>query len=253
MHTSLYNILDGITNYIKFDLVDFSNKFKIQILNLLKSELNIEKNKKLNERIKKGCEYFRGKIDSNILHKLQSIFVECDNKSFLKSINKVLLNAECHLLVKLMCLKNYTDGFDVKGYLETKAKASIEIDSNSSNSKIKKADFKLTNVTDHPELFKRLKNWRPEKAEIINKPVYIVLHQKALVGIVEQLPFNLDKLKQVKGVGKRKLNNYGNEIIKIVSTYCNENSIDKNFLYKIKLPDKKITQNEKNKRMKHIL
>ena len=86
---------------------------------------------------------------------------------------------------------------------------------------------KLSTVTDHPLLFEELKLWRKEKANEIDKPAFIILHQKPLIDIVECLPSTLDELIMIKGIGKKKVNLYGNEIIGIVNGYCKDNCIDR--------------------------
>jgi superfamily II DNA helicase RecQ len=63
------------------------------------------------------------------------------------------------------------------------------------------------------------------QAEEIEQPAFFVLHQKCLLQIVEQLPSSLEELRRIKGMGKRKIKAFGDEIIEIIDRYCVENGM----------------------------
>ena len=77
-------------------------------------------------------------------------------------------------------------GFNVKAYLDIRAKSYIE------NTAIRKLPDVHTKVVisdsiKYPNLFAILKKWRAAKAEKMEQPDFFVLHQKALTQIAEQL------------------------------------------------------------------
>lgn len=65
-------------------------------------------------------------------------------------------------------------------------------------------------------LVERLKQWRRERAAALNVPPYIVLHNAVIEAIVEQLPRTREELSETRGIGANKLEQFGDEIIRIV-------------------------------------
>jgi superfamily II DNA helicase RecQ len=63
---------------------------------------------------------------------------------------------------------------------------------------------------------------------------YQILHQRVLIQIVVNLPGNRVDLKKINGVGKKTLENYGDDILALVAGYRKKNGIDR-----VKLPDVK--------------
>lgn len=68
------------------------------------------------------------------------------------------------------------------------------------------------------ELFERLKVWRRIKANKENVKPYIIFSDSSLIEIVNTLPKNLEELKEIRGVGEKKLEKYGEEIINIINS-----------------------------------
>ncbi|MDR0758394.1 MAG: HRDC domain-containing protein [Tannerella sp.] len=79
----------------------------------------------------------------------------------------------------------------------------------------------------HPVLFDRLRAWRMAKASELNVPPYGIFSQKALYELVHYLPMDNRSLQQINGIGAKKVEHFGAGIIEIVSTYCQENGIEK--------------------------
>ncbi len=62
-----------------------------------------------------------------------------------------------------------------------------------------------------------LKKWRREIASEKKIPPYCVFHDSTLIGIANQLPRTKEELEGIKGVGRRKIEDYGEEILRIVN------------------------------------
>ncbi|MFR4995876.1 MAG: DNA helicase RecQ [Clostridium paraputrificum] len=67
------------------------------------------------------------------------------------------------------------------------------------------------------ELFHKLKLWRKNKAIKENIKPYIILSDSSLISIVNQLPKSAEELLEVRGVGEKKVEKYGDEILKLIS------------------------------------
>ncbi|MDR0563337.1 MAG: DNA helicase RecQ [Azoarcus sp.] len=66
-------------------------------------------------------------------------------------------------------------------------------------------------------LFERLRVWRAETAQTRNVPAYVIFHDTTLRDIAITRPQTLDDLRQVTGVGERKLEAYGAELLRVVA------------------------------------
>ena len=69
----------------------------------------------------------------------------------------------------------------------------------------------------HSPLFERLRAWRATTAQKRNVPAYVIFHDTTLRDIASLRPENLEALGRVVGIGERKLEAYGTEVLKIVS------------------------------------
>lgn len=67
------------------------------------------------------------------------------------------------------------------------------------------------------ELFHKLKLWRKSKAIKENIKPYIIFSNSSLISIVNRLPKSIEELLQVRGVGEKKVEKYGDEILKLLS------------------------------------
>ncbi|MGC9444608.1 MAG: HRDC domain-containing protein, partial [Candidatus Methanospirareceae archaeon] len=68
-------------------------------------------------------------------------------------------------------------------------------------------------------LYEILKEWRREVALQRNIPLYCVLHNSTLMSIANQLPATKEELKRIKGMGSRKIESYGDDLLKIIAIY----------------------------------
>jgi ATP-dependent DNA helicase RecQ len=65
--------------------------------------------------------------------------------------------------------------------------------------------------------FAALKAWRAEIARAHNLPAYVVFHDATLATMAQQQPATLDALATISGVGAKKLEAYGREILRVLS------------------------------------
>jgi ATP-dependent DNA helicase RecQ len=65
--------------------------------------------------------------------------------------------------------------------------------------------------------FESLKSWRAEVAREHNLPAYIVFHDATLAEMAQVAPASLDALAQISGVGAKKLEAYGREILRVLN------------------------------------
>ena len=67
------------------------------------------------------------------------------------------------------------------------------------------------------ERFLRLKAWRAEVAREHNLPAYVVFHDATLAEMARGQPASLAALGAISGVGAKKLEAYGSEILRLLA------------------------------------
>ena len=70
--------------------------------------------------------------------------------------------------------------------------------------------------TADPGLYAALKAWRSEIARTRGVPAYVVLHDSTIDGIAAVRPATLNELRGIAGIGDKKLEHYGDELIALV-------------------------------------
>jgi ATP-dependent DNA helicase RecQ len=65
--------------------------------------------------------------------------------------------------------------------------------------------------------FSALKAWRAEVAREHNLPAYVIFHDATLGAIAERMPQSLEDLQGISGIGVKKLEAYGAEVLRVVS------------------------------------
>ncbi|GAA1924901.1 ATP-dependent DNA helicase UvrD2 [Streptomyces durmitorensis] len=81
-------------------------------------------------------------------------------------------------------------------------------------------EMKLMRCEDCPSdmdegLYERLREWRSGQAELLGQPAYCVFTDKTLIAIAEVAPDEEGELARIPGVGVRKLNRFGSDVLAI--------------------------------------
>lgn len=69
---------------------------------------------------------------------------------------------------------------------------------------------------DESALFERLRAWRRERAREEQVPAYAIFHDRVLYAIAQEKPARMSDLAAISGVGRAKLENYGEELLALV-------------------------------------
>jgi ATP-dependent DNA helicase RecQ len=62
-----------------------------------------------------------------------------------------------------------------------------------------------------------LKSWRAEVARAHNLPAYVIFHDATLAEIARRRPQTLQDLQGISGIGAKKLEAYGAEVLRVVA------------------------------------
>lgn len=210
-------------------LIDVAHKFHKQYQLLLLADDRAT----LDERIKKGCNYYLDTFRSIMAPILTALKVESDSDAVNQQLKEHQSALYMHIFVKMRLLKCFAEtNFTTAEFLHTKAMAAVE-EPNMKDIKVKtsskKADKKKASSRTNddastpdianPALFAQLRQWRNETATTERKPLYLVANQRTLAAIAAMLPTNIEELSLIKGIGKTKAATYGHDIINIVKAY----------------------------------
>jgi len=106
--------------------------------------------------------------------------------------------------------------------------------------KLKKKGFGSGSVnTSHPELYAQLNDWRNAEAKSNNISTYQVLSLTSILNLTKSLPTSSAALLKIKGIGKKKIDEYGVTLIELIEDYCTKNNIKGNLLTVSKLKKNK--------------
>lgn len=238
----------------KAQIMKVADTFKLQYSTLLVEVEDYDANPKLNERIVAGAHYFRKHLEDLLNPLMVSTKVETDNKELKKKFSEALDTLKTTLHVKLGTLY-YTEkeGFTVSAFLKHKAVLTLSVSGGESTSSSGRSERKPRTAekievpTDilHPELYKQLIAWRNSEASKANLPVYTVIQQKAILGIVNLLPCDTASLVRIPYFGKRGAEKYGDVLLEMVSRYVKEQGIERPPMPAITLTLKKETKEQK--------
>jgi uncharacterized protein YpbB len=206
---------EGITK-----LLQVNNDFTFQIKELSVDITNPEDNIIIQERIKKALEYFIKHAETYIKIPLDELTFATENKEVDKDIQKQLNQMEELVTNKLYCLNGLIEGFSTTKYLEIRAKAVLQ------KSKVPTVKKEYADTTEHPVLFSKLRKLRSVFAENEDVPHFQIFTQKSLYGMCELFPVTTKQLRAINGMGKIRVQKYGQDILEIIIEYCANNTIE---------------------------
>jgi transposase len=92
---------------------------------------------------------------------------------------------------------------------------------------------------DKSPLYAKLRAWRSRKAAELETELYTIIPNKPLKLIAQEKPVTLQTLKEIEGMGPKRVKAYGAEILDIVLRFMGEDPENANFGEMPKEPEKK--------------
>uniref|UniRef100_UPI0040483A75 helix-turn-helix domain-containing protein n=1 Tax=Polaribacter sp. TaxID=1920175 RepID=UPI0040483A75 len=224
--------LEIIKNEGVVPLLKIATSFRQQLESISKNESNIEESASIQERFTKAVDYFLSMTIKNIVQPLSKISFSSDNKAVKKDFDKQYDQLQEILSEKIFALKNSTDGFKTKTYLQTRAAAVLQ--KTAPNKK-----KKLTSKRD-PVLALNLRELRDSIAKSENIPHFQIFTQETLYTLCDSLPKNEKDLLKVKGMGKIRVQKYGEEILACIKEYLDTQPLGED-IKPTKIPSKQIS------------
>ena len=258
--------------HMKERIVEVARRFRNQYTRLINESEDYAGNQELQERIRSGAGYFRKELEP-----VRALFdktnMPLDNRELRKQLNERLQTLDDALCIKESLLDTVcTSTFTVSDYLKQKAKVMLSLEEDSSTSasssrapgekrerkeraaSSRSGKVKVDVPTDilHPELYRALAEWRTEKTREANVPAYVIMQQKALMGIVNLLPDTPAALEAIPYFGAKGVEKYGLEILGIVRKYMKENQVDRPEVKEIFISAKEHKKDKKKEEKKEL-
>jgi len=234
---------------IKEKIVEVSQRFRNQYTRLIHESEDYATNQELQERIRSGAGYFHKELEP-VRALYNKTNMPLDNKELRKLLAERMQALDDALWIKESLLEAVSarERFAITDYLKLKAKVMLSLEDDSSSSGSSKAlkekkerkerkertrsgaeKVKVEVPTDilHPGLYRALAEWRTAKTREVNLPAYVIMQQKALMGIVNLLPDNPRALEAIPYFGAKGVEKYGLEILGIVRKYMAENQLER--------------------------
>lgn len=211
------------------EVTDVGARFQQQLHQLIAENSNYLYDDLIQDRIQKGTNYFVERITALCSQLPAASDIEIDNKETRKLVTNAITNFSEELEVKQetlkACRKRFTSGI----YLQAKSIAQIQLETSTKKRKKTKAKKEAPILTDvnttdinNPELYARIRRWRNETASQKGLPVYTILQQKALIGLSNTLPATQKEMLSIPGIGKKVLENYGEELMEMIEEFRNQ-------------------------------
>ncbi|WP_179315518.1 helix-turn-helix domain-containing protein [Winogradskyella undariae] len=216
LEAPLISIKDNATSLLKI-----ANSFKSQLQQLDTSDDTPEDNELIQERFKKALNYFKDQTTATIEKALKEFNFSTDNKTLEKDINKQIVTLDELLATKLLLFEGLKAGFDTQQFLSLRAKSVFLA---KEKPKVKRAT--VIDGTTNVELFELLRELRNQIAKREDLVHFQIYTQKSLYAMCETLPTTIKELNEVHGMGKTRVAKYGTEILKVITSYCDENDIE---------------------------
>ena len=220
---SLQNLSNIVDNYAA-EIDPVMAKFSKQLEDLIAQSSLPEESPELQERIKKGSSYLYEKLQELTYNPLKTIDLACDNKETKGNIYKLWEQCLQSIFEQLVLLKINQNGFDSTQFLTTKANANIDFESE--KNRLLKFQSPSSSTGNKNDLYASLKAWRDNIAHEKDLEKYMVIAQKTLQSLSEEMPRNTGQLAHISGLGKIKIKQYGDEILDIINEFCELNGIE---------------------------
>jgi hypothetical protein len=204
------------------EVFSIAQKFAPQLAGYFSQPELPEENEILRERLRKAGGYFSPKLNAEFLDELKRIDLISDDKAVVKRARRLVQNLEKEVRRKHACFVAAQNGFSAAGHV--RARTSAELDFREGED-IPTAAAEAPKDVPHPDLYIRLQEWRRARAKELEREPHRVLAARSLQELVRLLPRDRAALKNIRGIGKRKLSVFGADLLDIVGKYCAERDI----------------------------
>ncbi len=231
--------IKGYYEEILLDIILVAERFQTQLDRMIEYLLSSYETKQLYERAVKASAYFSDKMQVifSLVHFLSKLDVEeNEGQEEIEEILKALmieveikqrlfayLNREEFDFKRFLSLKYrlFAEGEKLelksyKQYIESPRKNKEKSEKNEEKSPKNKEIISKNKELELDDLYQSLKTWRKTQADIEKLPAFCIFSNTVLQDIVINRPKITTDLENIKGLGTKKIEKYGEDILKLV-------------------------------------
>ena len=213
---------DGLDSIVMMQLMAVSEKFMQTIRYNYRDTADVEHDAALLQRIQKGCAYYIDKLQTLIEAPIKGFAFDCDDKTKKAKLLDTFQSLTFNFDLKKNILLGLKDGFSIKRYLMLKSDISLELSKEvpagkSNFARVQPNASSVTSkyISNNPELYNELVQWRKNKAEESGMKSTDVVATKTLLEISNKKPTSVKELMSITGM-KGKGKPYIADILKIL-------------------------------------
>lgn len=200
------------------DLYKISLRFQDQ---LRRMKMEGASSSHLYARLKAASTFFLEKLQP-IFQFLKNIPSEIDNKDALKRYLNAIALVEYEAKLKEALMSSTLEKqLTAKDFLRIKHDIAAS-DTSWVKPSPKGKNSQFNSDIENPELYHKLAQWRREKAMEEEVPPFMILGNKTLVVLANEVPQTEEDLLSIPGIGKKKKADYGADLLEIIHSYIND-------------------------------
>jgi len=205
------------------NLLKVADGFKKQLQELSSSGNLPENDELIQERFTKAIAYFRKETYEKITEPFEKLAFTTDNKAVDADLSKPIDEFDVLLETKRKYFEHLSKSFSLEKFLELRGKTKVE---NNERGQKKKRQKIVIERTSNVDLFERLRLLRNALADELDLIHYQIFTQKSLYEMCELLPITKAQLLKINGLGKKRVEKYGEEILDVIVNYCDEHNLE---------------------------
>lgn len=210
------------------ELHQTAQKFQRSVVNLTNDVAFYKDQTQFNERLKAAAKYFLAPLQEIKSKILQHPF-EVKTKKYSEPLDEGFEEI-CTLFHDVLHQLNYLvkNDFDLAVYLNKYRKnksALIKVKSAYVGTTTKSRSLVSVSEIEHINLYQQIAVYRKVKAEEKKVKTYQIFTNEALKQICENLPKTEAGLLMIKGLGKVKVDQFGEDLLLLIDTYCQEHKV----------------------------
>ncbi|MFD2569296.1 helix-turn-helix domain-containing protein [Spirosoma soli] len=212
----LHTNLEQLANTQSTKAHNVARRFIQQLPTYFGSDSLPEANQPLQERIRKASAYFRTLLADELLPLVHQCPTDCDNKQVRELLLEAMDELEKELFAKRQSFESVRDGFDALVYLQARNRAELDFQPE----RKKNETTATSDGAAKGGLYGALMKWRNDLAGEYSTSGYMVLPQKTVHELSRVRPTTTAELLTIKGFGKTKVKQIGEDILRIIQEYA---------------------------------
>ncbi len=213
------DLIHKLRGYYNAEIKAISEKFLIQLNSLLQRVDKIEDDPFIQERIVKASTFFAPKLE-RFIKIFEEITPVSDNEEVKKAIREDIENLYQKTWKKIKRLEACKNGFNALSFLKIKSESEL-----GHPPLRRRVPVKAYPKTKNTPLYNALIQWRNHKSKKSGLPAYKVLQLKTITNLCNFQPTDIKSLKKINGIGKQRIEKYGDEILQIIAPLLDGKSV----------------------------